>query len=214
MGEYWTRLCFALGMLCSVSACGNLIELPGQGPAPQIYNLTASQNSAGEQGATEWRLLVEEPDASRAIDTDRIAVRLSPVEISYYEGARWSDRAPRLMQSLLIESLDNSGALQHVCRTGTGINAQYAVKTNLLAFYAEAGSARPTVVVKMKLTLLNRSKAQIIASRIIEASKAAEGRETKEVILAFNEAAGEVLRNAVAWTISTLETGPGGSPGS
>lgn len=214
MGEYWTRLCFALGVLCSVSACGNLIELPGQGPAPQIYNLTATQNIASEQGAMEWRLLVEEPDASRAIDTDRIAIQLSPVEISYYEGARWSDRAPRLVQSLLIESLDNTGVLQHVGRTGTGVNAQYALKTNLLAFCAEADGARPTVVVKIKLTLLDRTKAQIIGSRIIETRKTAGGSQTREVVMAFNEAAGEVLRNAVAWTISTLETGPGGSPGS
>jgi len=176
--------------------------------------LTAAQNFAGAQSAPELRLLVEEPDASRAIDTDRIAIKLSPVEISYYEGARWSDRAPRLMQSLLIESLDNSGALQHVGRTSTGVNAQFAVKTNLLSFCAEADGARPTVVVKMKLTVLDRKKAQIVGSRIFEARKAAGSSATKDVVLAFNEAAGEILNDAVVWTITEINADTGNSPGS
>lgn len=205
MGEYWTRICLALGALCALTACGNLIELPGQGPAPQIYSLTAAQNNAAGQTAMEWRLLVEEPEASRAIDIDRIAVRLSPVEISYYEGAKWSDRAPRLVQSLLIESLDNSGVLQHVGRTGTGVSAQYAVKSNLLAFYAEADGTRPTVIVKLKLTLLDRRTATIVGSRIVESRARAEGSQTRDVVLAFNEATGNVLRDGVAWTISTLD---------
>ena len=213
MRRYWTRLCFAFGVLCSVSACGNLIELPGQGPAPQIYNLTAAQNFAGLQSATELRLLVEEPDASRAIDTDRIAIQLSPVELSYYDGARWSDRAPRLVQSLLIESLDNSGALQHVGRSSTGVNAQYSVKANLLSFCAETAGVQPTVEVKIKLTLLERKKARITGSRIFEVRKAAVSSSTKDVVLAFNEAAGEVLNDAVIWTITEINTDTGNSPG-
>ena len=157
---------------------------------------------------------MEEPDASRAIDTDRIAVRLSPVEISYYEGARWSDRAPRLVQSLMIESFDNAGVLEHVGRTGTGVNAQYAVKSNLIAFQADTSGGRPTIMVKLKITVLERRRAQIIASRIFEASRRSDGAQTKDVVLTFNEATGDILAEAVAWTLSTLESSAAPASGS
>jgi ABC-type uncharacterized transport system auxiliary subunit len=43
------------------------------------------------QGKLPWTLLVDDPSAASGLDTDRIAVRETPLRLGYYAGARWAE---------------------------------------------------------------------------------------------------------------------------
>ena len=187
-----------------VSACGSLLELPGQGPGPQLYNLSALEGTGADQQMGTLRLLVEEPDAPRAIDSDRIALHPSQVEIKYYKDAKWSDRAPRLVQTLLVESFDNTGSFEFVGRDSAGLTMPYLLKSSLSDFHTTYEGRRPTAVVKLKLSIIDRGKGRILAARIFESRSNAQADSIKPVVLAFDAAVNQILKDAVPWTLGVL----------
>lgn len=187
-----------------VSACGSLLGLPGQGPAPQLYNLSALESVAADQQMGTLRLVVEEPDAPRAIDSDRIALHPSQVEIKYYKNAKWSDRAPRLVQTLLVESFDNTGSFEFVGRDAAGLTTPYLLKSSLSDFHTIYDGRRPTAVVKLKLSIIDRGKGRILAARIFESRSNAQADSIRPVVLAFDAAVNQILKDAVPWTLGVL----------
>ena len=196
-----------IGILCvsALTGCSGLLGLPGSGDAPQIYRLTpAAEFEAVQAGSQSLRVLVDEPDASRAIDTDRIAIRPSEVEINYYSGAKWSDRAPRLIQSLLIQSLENTGAVQLAGRGSSGMNAQYLINSQLMDFQVEQNGDGAVAHIRIKLNLIEQRRSRILASEIFEAEVDAVDTKSKTVVLAFNEAMNTVLSGASTWALNKM----------
>ena len=201
-----SRLGICMAAPIFLSACSGLIDLPGAEDAPQIYQLTApAEIETVSDAPTKWRILVDEPDASRAIDTDRIALRPSEVELSYYAKSKWADRAPRMIQNLLIQSLENTNALQFAGRGPSGMNAQYLLTGTLDAFHAGYDSGRPVVSVALKLNLIDQRTGGILESAVFASQTESEKDQVKTVVLAFNQATQDVMVQAVGWTLAQLE---------
>ena len=124
----------AAGLLClGLLGCA----LAGSRP-PTTYDLVAPRSFAGAAKPAPWQLVVYEPTAVHALETDRIMVRPSADQVSYYKGIAWSDRLPRLVQARMIETFQNSGAVKAVSAS-TG---QYALATELRAFQIDVSSGK------------------------------------------------------------------------
>ena len=179
-----------------LQACSGLIDLPGSDDAPQIYQLTmpSTIESGAEKG--DLRVLVEEPDTSRAIDTDRIALHPSPVELKYYAKSKWTDRVPRLIQSLLVQSLEAKDQIEFAGRSASGTSAPYLLSGTLSNFHADYSGGGPEIVVTLKLNLVDQRTAKILQSQIFESRVEAKRDQTKEVVIAFNEATQSVISQA------------------
>ena len=50
------------------------------------------------------------------LNTARIAMNDSPIELRYFERANWTDFAPKMVQTLMIESFENSKKIVGVGR--------------------------------------------------------------------------------------------------
>ena len=199
------RLGSGLAISLILTACSGLIDLPGSDDAPQVYQLTAPSDFENVYEKTKWRILVDEPDASRSIDTDKIALRPSEIELSYYAKARWGDRAPRLVQNLVIESLENAGAFEFAGRGPSGMNAQYLLNGTLASFHTNYADGDPIVSVSLRLNLIDQRTGNILESGVFASQIEADRNQVKAVVLAFNEAAQDVMRQAVDWTYASLE---------
>ncbi len=193
----------ALGGALGLAACGSLVDLPGSGPAPQIYALSAHETDRVYE-KRNWRLLIDEPVASRTLDTDRIAMWTSQVEVNYITGALWSDRAPRLVQGLLVESFDRTGALELVAPGRAGMRAPYLLQSTLQAFQAEGGGRR-SARIRIKFVLVEQASADILASKVFEREVRARGAGAKSIVLAFNEALGEIAPQLMDWVLDTID---------
>ena len=119
-------------------------------------------------------------------------------------GARWSDRAPRLLQTLLVESFDDTGSFEFVGRDAAGLSTPYSLKSSLSDFHTTYAGRRPTAVVKLKLSVIDRGKGQILAVRIFESRAEAQSDSVRPVVLAFDEAVGQILNDAVPWALGVL----------
>jgi cholesterol transport system auxiliary component len=178
----------------------------GSGPPPDLYVLSPKSTFSEEIPNVPWQLVVEEPSTAKGIDTDRIAIAPTYLEVKYFSGARWADRAPRMVQQLLIQSFENSKKIVSVGRQSIGLRSDFVLKVELREFQAEKTAEGGTVVrVRLNLKLVRPVLGQIIASQSFESVKPAASENVPDVVQAFDDAVGAVLKRAVAWTINAGE---------
>lgn len=187
----------------AVGACTSFF--PGTGPAPNIYDLSPKSTFDADLPAVRWQLIVEVPNASRGLDTDRIVIRPNSYEILYLKSAKWSNRAPEMVQALLTESFENTGKIVGVGRRSIGLSGEFVLRTDLREFQAERVNGGVQVRVHMSFKLVHRRKGVIFASENFEAVVPAASDATVDIVAAFDEALGRVMKRGVAWTLRTGE---------
>jgi cholesterol transport system auxiliary component len=191
----------ALGL----SACTGL--MPGSGPAPDLYTLSPKSSFDTALPDVSWQLVVEVPFASGGLATQSIALRSNALELRYFAGARWIERAPRLVQTLLVESFENTGRIVAVGRAAD-LRSDFNLKSELREFQAEyeSESAPPLIRVRLNAKIVQQPQREIIASANFEATARAAGTNMAGIITAFDEAFGKVLRRVVEWTLITADS--------
>ncbi|MFZ5914196.1 MAG: ABC-type transport auxiliary lipoprotein family protein [Pseudomonadota bacterium] len=198
------RILFTCVTLIGLSACG-LINLPGGGPAPNLYDLSPKSTFDEDLPSIDKQLLVEEPSAARGLNSDRIALRPSPIEIKYFAGVRWADRAPHMVQVLLVESFENTGRIIPVGRQSIGLRPDYSLKSDLREFQAEYfQDGSPKIHVRLNTKLVKMPEARIVASRTFDQIEPASGTDTTAIVQSFDETLGKVMRQAAQWTLREI----------
>ena len=193
-------LAIALSLAGLLGACTGL--LPGSGAPPDLYTLTPKSTYSADLPTVTWQLAVEVPVTAESLNNSRIALRHDPLSLLYYKGARWTERAPVMVQTLLVESFENTGKIVAVARKATDIRADYVLKTDLREFQAEydAGGA-PVAHVRLNAKLVVMPKRAIIASETFESSVQAEGTGVASAVKAFDSALGKTLKQIVEWAL-------------
>lgn len=193
----------ALGAVLALGACA----LPGGGEPPNLYTLTPKNTFAADLPRVDWQLIVETPIAAAGLNTSRIALQRSPVTLEYYANANWTDIAPLMVQTLLIESFENSGKIVAVSRESTTLRADYLLKTELREFQAEYDQpGPPRARVRINAKLARMPDRAIIASHTVERMIRAEGNDLPAIAVAFDEALGGAMRRIVEWSLATPGT--------
>lgn len=191
--------CTALGQLTTVT---ERIEEATQ--PVQLYLLTPAETFSAGLPELDQQLIVEEPIAASHLDTDRIAIMPAPLVVEYLPVARWADRAPVLVQRLLVESFENTDRVASVTDQRVAVASDFLVLPDLRAFQAVApgGPEGPLAVrVRLNLKIVDDETGLIVASESFRAEAAAASSDPIAAVTAFDEAVGEVLRQAVGWSV-------------
>lgn len=186
----------------ALASCESVV--PGRGPMPDLYRLTPKSTFATDLPTVEWQLLLVPPLTNASIDTTRIGLQRSSTSVEYYARASWSDRAPQMIQTLMIESFENSGHIIAVGRDSVALRADYILKTDLREFQAEyMGGPNPRVHVTMIARLVKMPRRAIIGAEKFEAVVETRADTMEAIIAAFDQALGKVLKRLVEWTLTT-----------
>ncbi len=200
------RILAGLALTPFLSGCGSLVDLPGKGPGAALYNL---RNAVPVSSAKGGRVLnvqvtIAEPVADRDLDTDRIALMPTDRRIDYYADAKWSDRAPSVVQSLLLATLQNTGRLPALGRPG-GMTADVALMGELDRFEAH-GTSRPEVSIALNLRLITQPGGRLIRAQRFSQNAQAAGSDVESVVAAFESAMSTILAQASVFVLQALET--------
>jgi cholesterol transport system auxiliary component len=195
------------GMLAMAAAGPAALALSGcglaglAGPPPDLYVLSPKSTFPPDLPNVPWQLVVEEPSAARGLDTDRIAIAPTELEVKYFTGAAWADRAPKMVQGLLIQSFENSQRIVSVGRQQLGLKSDFVLKSELREFQAELRADGPRVRVRLNCKLVRPLEGVILASQTFEAIKPTPSDKLSDIMPQFDDALGAVLKRAVTWTI-------------
>ncbi len=203
-----TLLAASAGTIAVVaSGCSDGL-LGGVAGAPSdLYTLTPKSTFSPEMPVVNWQLVVEEPIASGGLNIARIALRDDPTRLNYFKGVRWTERAPEMVQTLMVESFENTGKIISVGRQTLGLRSDFNLKTELREFQAEfdPGKNVPTVRVRLNGKIIKQPRRKIIASQNFESKVLSEGAAMQDIIYAFDRALGKVMRQVVEWTLTTAK---------
>ena len=191
---------FAFALL--LGGCA-LAGLGSSGPAPNTYDLTAPRDFPGLKAHSGAQILIQEPIALKALDSERIVVRPNSAALEYFAGAQWSDRLPKLLQSRIAQTFENSGKVRAVGRPGEGLLIDYQLITEVREFQIDTGGS-DSAVVTISAKILNDRNGRVVAGKVFSAQTAASATSADAAVAALDRALDNVLREMVAWTLSRI----------
>jgi len=204
------RLLGVAALLGLLGACSILPEAE----TPDFYLLPAAQQPAHSSATVDWSLRVSAPSASLALDSNRIAVIPQGNQISSYQGARWSNRAPGLLRDRLLDAFTANGSIRALSSDETSLQADLDLTGDLRAFQSEYQGGKPVVHIRYEARLVRTLGQRIVASRSFEIRQAVDGKQVAEVVTAFGKASDQLAAQVVEWTLQQGQTQKIGQPSS
>lgn len=185
----------------ALAGCGELI--PGQGSPPELYRLTPKSTFAEDLPTVDWQLVLAAPDADASLDTTRIALVREATRIEYYARSGWTDRAPSMIQTLILESFENSRKIVSVGRRAIGLRADFELRTELREFQAEYRGGAIEVHVAINAKLVLSAERSIVGQQNFVAKVSVAVDDLNLIVQGFDDALGAVLKQLVDWTLRT-----------
>ncbi|NIX76519.1 ABC transporter [Microvirga sp. c23x22] len=168
-------------------------------PAPTTFDLSAP--AARVRGNTGVQILVVEPAALQVLSNQQIIVKDAYGTISFLGGGQWSDNLPRLVQTRLINTFENSSQIRNVSRPSSGATADAQLISELRSF--ELASATGEAVVEISAKLVSEPSGRIVNGRIFRARVPAGAAEAGYAARALDEALSIVMIDIVRWVSGT-----------
>ncbi len=169
-----------------------------------LYTVTPKSTFDQDLPSVFWQLAVEVPAAAANLNTGRIALAMTPTSADYYAKAAWTDRAPLMVQTRIVDSFENTGKIVAVARESIGLRANYQLQPDLRNFEAMYFYGQPPIVrVRIIAKLVRLPDRQIIGVASFERCVRARVDSIPNVVQAFDQALGSVVKRLVAWTLRT-----------
>ena len=187
-------------LVLALAGCSGLLG----GNAPKLYRITSGSSYPANLPRHSLQLLVDVPLAPAGLDTSRIALTRSAVTIDYFADSEWTERAPLLVQTALLNSFENSRAINALDRGSAGLRTDFILMTELRHFEAvyDSPNGPPEIWVAMSVRLVNPASRDIVAQTAFERRERASANDMHSIISAFDEALGGVMKEIVVWTVT------------
>ncbi|MBB3464657.1 ABC-type transport auxiliary lipoprotein family protein [Rhizobium sp. BK377] len=166
------------------------------------YDLSAATVDGTGPSAKNKQILIADPTALKALNSDQIVIRVSPSEIQYLSRSQWSDTLPRMVQSKLVEAFENSGKLGGVGKPGQGLAIDYQVVSDIRSFEIDASSGNRAVV-EISVKILNDRNGTVRAQQVFRATSSAGG-DNAGFVKGLDHAFTAVTDQIVGWTLKSI----------
>lgn len=205
---------FACSVGVSLSGCSGLLpDLAGKPPA--LYEIAGLKSAAlPETMRAEFaalpdisaqQMLVDLPLASAGIDTPRVALVRADGSMGYYRDVSWTDRAPAMLQTAMIEAIEATGKLPALGRDNVGLRADYLLKTELGAFEARyTADGMPVVQVRLRAKLIVMPARRIVGSQNFTAEVPSARDDMQMIFTAYQQASDNILKDMAYWVVKAV----------
>ncbi|GAB5387499.1 MAG: ABC-type transport auxiliary lipoprotein family protein [Alphaproteobacteria bacterium] len=205
MALHKTMMMAVLAATTLLTGCSS-VELGGT--PPRLWTLTPKTTIKAELPPVDWQLLIEQPQASAGLDTPRIALAKTALELDYYKGVSWVDRAPSMVQTMMVQTFENTRRIVAVGRKSVNLRADYILQSELREFQAlykgsdPGGNTAPIIHVRLNAKIVQMPYRTIAASRNFETCIPAKSNSMDDIIAAFDRGLGRVLKHLTTWTLN------------
>jgi phospholipid/cholesterol/gamma-HCH transport system substrate-binding protein len=184
---------------------GGLEKLTGTGTEnkpPAVYDLAAASGFPATTKTVSAQMVVPDPTAILAFDTQKILIRTKAGTISNVAGGQWADNLPKLMQARIVQSFENAHQLKAVSKPLDQIEGALRLELGIRNFQITLEPA-PTAVVEFSARLLD-DKGKVVGARIFNDSVPAKSAQAADAVVALNKAFSKAAKELVDWTMELL----------
>jgi cholesterol transport system auxiliary component len=210
-----SRVAEVAGMSFMIVAMAGCV-LPRAAEGPLHTYLLKPDNGAwnaqpsGNKHEAQSVLLLSPPQAEPGFDTPRMVYLTRPHEISYYATNQWAETLPRMMQSLLLQSLEKSGLWRVVVPIPSPVRGDYRLDSLGLALQQELSQPPSKIRVSLRLQLVRLRDQQLVGTRRLEVVEPAPTDDAYGGVVAANRAVAMLLDQVTTWLATCVSEGPSG----
>ncbi len=196
-GIHESRIPLLAALAAALSSCVSVLP---DAPPPSARYTVSDVTIETAAAPVSWTLGVEEPAATLAYDSAKIALSRAPGRIEYYAGGEWVGRAPRLFGVALVRSFENTGAIMGVGSRVSLPVSTFILQTDVrkLGVVHGGGEKQAEVAVFARLT---SGRSAIHAARLFTASAPVAADTPAAAAAALDAGLSAVQREIVAWTL-------------
>ncbi|TIS55004.1 MAG: ABC transporter [Mesorhizobium sp.] len=174
----------------------------GAKPAPlDTFELSAPSLEA--RAHSRRQILIAQPSALKALDSQNIVIKLSDRSIQYLKGAQWADRLPLVVQARLAETFQRSGSFAGVGKPGEGLAIDYQVIVEIRSFEVRVDGGEHAEV-ELFVRILNDRNGEVRASKSFTAAAPVSSGGNPAYVNALDAAFGQAAKDIVHWTDSVI----------
>lgn len=194
-------LVIALAFLSGCSAISAVGSATQPLDAYEVVSTGDLPRAAG--GPVSRDLIVEVPTTNGALNTERILIRPTPLEVRYLPDARWTEALPLMVQTLFVRSLQQTGGVRFVGRRPIGLGGDFAILTEITEFEAAIAPDGQTVTTRIRFvaTIVREADAQVVASRVFEVDGVAPSTQTIDVVTTLDQSMARIMPGFVSWAM-------------
>ncbi len=194
------RLLVPAVMLAALTGCS---VLSGSSRDPvTIYAPSVQIKADPSWPQADYQLVIAKPSAARMVDSPRINVRPTPSELEVYKGATWAQPATDMVEETVLRGFEDSGRIQGVARSATGIRADYKLALDVRRFEADyAGQATPTAVIEINAKLVHVVDQRVVSDRTFRQSVPVGSTAVPAVAAALERSLAQATTGIVGWTL-------------
>ncbi|WP_338453571.1 ABC-type transport auxiliary lipoprotein family protein [Candidatus Bealeia paramacronuclearis] len=189
-----------ISLLLSVFFLSGCSIFPTSEPKTQ-YTLSAPSPELKTDHVFESGLLIKTPSADASLNTAEIAVSPEQGTRTYIEGALWTDRAPSMLQNLLIQGFENSNLFPNVGGPGSGIMANLILQSQLRDFSVHYEKGLPVAQIDLFVKVLSLKKRQVLVSHHF--TKSVPIRQNNQISIrdGFQKAVDQMVLEIIQWMV-------------
>ncbi len=166
-----------------------------------FYSLNAVPAPANPEPLGK-QIAVTDPSALLTYDSEKILVQNGAGQVQALGNSRWSDTVPKLMQSKIIQSFENAGALGEVNRPMDVVTPELQLMTEIRRFQIVQ---TPALAAEAEISAkLVTSEGQIVAAKVFTAQEPAKSKDDADAAHALSAAFEKIVTNLISWTRETL----------
>ncbi|WP_430681745.1 ABC-type transport auxiliary lipoprotein family protein [Mesorhizobium australafricanum] len=184
-----------------VVTLGGCAVLAGK-PAP-LDTFELSAPSVDVSAHSRRQILIAQPSALKALDSQNIVIRPSDQSIQFLKGAQWADRLPLIVQARLAETFQRSGSFAGVGKPGEGLAIDYQVIVEVRTFEVRVNGGEHADV-DLFVRILNDRNGEVRASKNFTANAPVSGSGNAAYVGALDSAFGQAAKDIVRWTDSVI----------
>jgi cholesterol transport system auxiliary component len=190
-------------LLASLCLAGCLGGLKNETPQPTSYRISAPALAQGAPLAAD--LLVTVDATAPGLEGTGIAGRFPGSRIDYFAGARWPVRTASLVESTLIESLQNSGRLRSVQGNFGQFRSTHTIAIEVRRFESDyTGGEPPVAQVGLAVTVGRQSDRRVLTAFTVAAEEKASANRVSAVVEALDAAFARAATDLAARSLETI----------
>ncbi len=200
-------LAAAAGLLpaCSVLPPGQTVDvyrLPSHSTGDANQTPAGTVVAGGAPAARHTAVLrVASLESGVALDSAKIVVIPDGDVLSSYRGARWSDPAPELMRTRLVQAFTADNRIIALKDNNSSVHADLELGGELEAFQIEYRDGKPVVRVRFDVTLVDISGRRVIAVHRFEVLDTPPTSDVPAIVKAFGRATDALSSQVVDWAL-------------
>lgn len=193
-----SRALLSLTLSAGLSGCVSI--LPDPEPAPSVYRLESNVVAVDSMANAEI-IRIDRPSSNQIFNSSDIVVTEDGQKLSAIAQAKWSEVAPVIIQSAMIDALEGSPQFIGLMPTSgarTQTRLHLAIK-NFEANFDRGSDSAPLAVVEYRVTYARADDRSLLGTETFRETVRADTINVSSIVAAIEQANDAAMSDIVTW---------------